>query len=309
MTTFNTSNNAFDLSRDCSLVGLEAGLYPWSKKDTTAAAHAAEAEHATADRFTAYIQRLSKADRLPPQQIVGEARKVLAFPNGSPWDGKGFFLIPNVRLEKVLSELEDYRNKFFSAVEELITKLPELEAKARADLNGAFDRLGFPTETDLRERYKFSIRQSAIVNAGDLRLNHVSPAARQRIEEAIRKEQAEKADAVHRACVDGIAAALRRVTDSLPAFSAGQIVRFEDTLITGLEELTEALPALNFGKDPAIDRSLVQIRTLVSKLARANQDRTLRAKDDRGSEVRKTLATEAGGILAALKSGAVSNRV
>jgi len=310
MTTTHTNKaNSFDLSRDCSLVGVEVGLYPWSKKDSIAATNAATVEHAAEDRFTAYIQRLSKEDRLPPQQIAGEARKALAFPNGTPWDGKGFFLIPNTRLETTLDKLNEIRNRFYQAVEVLIQRLPDLEDKARADLNGAFDRLGFPTANDLREKYRFDIRQSAIVCADDLRLNHVSPAARQAIEDNIRREQQEQVQEVQKACIDGIQAALQRVAQSLPAFSEGKITRFEDTLITGLSELCESLPALNFTKDPVLDRTIGNVNALVAQLNLANQAKVLRAKDTKGSEVRKDIARQAGGILAALKNGAVSGSI
>jgi hypothetical protein len=309
MNTNNTNNNSFDLSRDCTLLGVEVGLYPWSKKDDTAATHAATAEHASSDRFTAYIQRLSKEDRLPPQQIAGEARKALAFPNGTPWDGKGLFLIPNTRLESTLDALNEIRNRFYAAVETLIQRLPALENKARAELNGAFDRLGFPTASDLREKYRFEIRQSAIVSADDLRLNHVSPQARASIEDNIRREQADQIQEVQKACIAGIESALQRVTESLPAFSDGKIKRFEDTLITGLSELCESLPALNFTHDPTIDRTLGNVNALVSRLTEANQAKVLRAKDTKGTEVRKDIAKQAGGILAALKSGAVSNKI
>jgi hypothetical protein len=301
----NTSNTSFDLARDCSLVGVEAGTYSWSKKDKVAAANAAAADTASEERFNTYIQRLSKDDRLPPQQIVGEARKALAFPNGSPWDGKGLFLVPNVRLEKVLDTLEDFRGKFYQAVEDLIRKLPELEDKARQDLNGAFDRLGFPTEQELREKYHFSIRQSVISSPDDVRLNHVSPAARQRIEDAVRQEQKDQAEALHKGCVEGIHAALQRVVVSLTAFGNGEIKRFEDGLITGLEGIVEALPALNLGNDPTINHAIQQARVLLGDLNQANQGRLLRAKSNEGNIARKIITVQAKSILDSLKSGAV----
>lgn len=300
------SHNSFDLSRDCALIGIEASLYPWSKKDTIAAAHAADAEAADAQRFTAYIQRLSKEDRLPPQQLIGEARKALAFPNGSPWDGKGFFLVPNTRLETILDTLEQYRTKFYRAVDELVAKLPELEAKARLDLNGAFDRLGFPTADELRERYTFAVRQGAIASPDDIRLNHVSPKARLAIEDAVRREHQDQAGALHKACIDGITSALRRVVDSLPKFSAGEVTRFEDTLFTGLQEITEALPALNLGNDATINKAITQTRSLVATLTAANEKKVLRNKNPEGDETRKVIAGQAKSILDSLKGGAVT---
>lgn len=282
------------------------GLYPWSKKDTTAATNAAVAEGATQDRFTTYIQRLSKADRLPPQQAAGEARKVLEFPNGSSWDGKGMFLIPNTRLESTLQKLNEIRDKFYQTVEALVARLPKLEEKARLDLNGAFHRLGFPTASDLQGKYYFRIRQSAIVSANDIRLNHVSPAARLAIEESTKKQQEEQTAELHKECLAGMERVVRRVAETLPAFSDGKISRFEDTLITGLVELCEALPALNVTKDTNIDRILGRIQALGATLAHAEQAKILRSKDDTGKKARKELATTASGILDALKKGHVT---
>jgi hypothetical protein len=308
--TKTTSTNTFDIARDCALVSIEGSLYPWAKKDEVAATNAASADHAVSERFTAYVQRLNKEDRLPPQQLLSEARRFLDFPNGFAWDGKGGFCVRNTKLDEVTSKLEEFRAKFHAAVDTLCAGLPALEARAKAELNGAFSRLGFPTEAEVRERYSFEIKLGAIVHADDTRLNHVSSKAREAIEKSIRKEQAEKVTELHQQVVGSLEAALNRVVTNLTDFTAGKITRFEDSLVTNLESLVEALPTLNVTQDRAVDQTIVRSRTLVAGLQKALQEQTLRdKKSEAGPAVRKQIAKEAGDILSKLKAGAVKAAV
>lgn len=301
-----TSTNSFDLARDCSLVSISGSLYPWAKKDEVAATNAASADHASSNRYTAYVQRLTKEDRLAPQQILSEARRYLDFPTGFKWDGKGFFAVQNVKLDSVIAKLEEYKAKFYDAVDQLCKRLPDLEAKARAELNGSFDRLGFPSEQEVRERYTFDIKQGTIQHADDIRLNHVSAKARAAIESSIRKEQQEKVTELHQQVVGSLEKALARVVSNLTEFSEGKIARFEDTLVTNLEELVEALPNLNVSGDRAVDAAILRSRNLVAGLHKAQSEQTLRdKKSEAGPAVRKEIAKEAGDILSKLKSGAV----
>ena len=301
-----TSTNTFDIARDCALVSIEGSLYPWAKKDQVAATNAADADHAVSERFTAYVQRLNKEDRLPPQQILSEARRYLDFPTGFAWDGKGGFCVRNTKLDEVTTKLEEFRAKFYAAVDTLCAGLPALEAQARVDLNGAFTRLGFPTEAEVRERYSFEIKLGAIVHADDTRLNHVSSKAREAIEKSIRDDQSKKVGELHKQVVGALESALSRVVTNLTEFTDGKITRFEDSLVTNLEELVEALPTLNVTQDRAVDQTIIRSRTLVSGLHKALAEQTLRdKKSEAGPAVRKEIAKEAGDILSKLKAGAV----
>ena len=299
------SNTAFDIARDCSLLSIEGSLYPWSKRDEEAASNAASADHADADRFTAYVQRISKDDRLPPQQKLTEARRFLDWPTGFKWDGKGSFAVVNTKLDAVVSKLEIYRAEFYALVDVLCNRLPALRDQARADLNGAFDRLGFPTEQEVRERYRFTIRTSVIPHADDIRLNHVSAKARASIEANVRKEQQEKVGELHKTVVSSLEGALQRVVTSLTDFSSGKIKRFEETLVTNLAELVEALPALNVNNDRVVDAAILRSRDLVHGLTSALGDKVLRDKRQAGDEVRKDIVKQAGDILSKLQAGAV----
>lgn len=310
MIEFKKSSNSFDIARDCTLVSIEGSLFPWSKRDDEAANNAASADHADAERFTAYVQRVTKEDRLPPQQKLSEARRFLDFPTGFKWDGKGSFAVVNTKLDSVVTRLEAFRAEFYDLVDQLCQRLPALRDQARVDLNGAFDRLGFPTEQEVRERYRFEIKTSVIPHADDIRLNHVSAKARAAIEDNIRKEQQTKVTELHKTVVSSLESALARVASSLTDFSEGKIARFEDTLVTNLEELVEALPTLNVTDDRTVSAAITRSRDLVQGLHEALQNKSLRdKKSDAGKETRKEIAKQAGDILTKLKSGAVKAKI
>jgi hypothetical protein len=309
-TSTTTSTNGFSFSRDTTLLKVGGSLYPWSKRDNAAASNAANADHADADRFHVYVKLIPKDAYLKPQQILAEARKKIGFPNGIKWDDNGFSAIANTKLEAVKHDLEELRQQFYEAVEALIAELPALEARARQDLNGAFDRLGWPTAEDVRERYTFTIKLGVAPDASDLRCQNVSPEARAEIEKAVRQDQTDKLNDLHKQVVSALEGALGRVVNNLTEFSEGKIKRFEDTLVTNLQDLVEALPQLNIAGDRAVDQTITRSRTLLTGLHAALQANTLRdKKSEAGDKVRKEIAKEAGDILSKLKAGAVSAKV
>ena len=115
---------------------------------------------------------------------------------------------------------------------------------------------------------------------------------------------------MHKQVVEKLEAALSRVVTSLTEFNSGKIARFEDTMVTNLEELVEALPSLNVNNDRSISAAVTRARDLVSGLVRAAADKTLRdKKSDAGTEVRTEIAKQAGDILSKLKAGAVKAQV
>lgn len=314
MSDINTANytttNAFDFATCTTLVGIEGSLFQWSKQDKTAASNAADSDAAQVDRYTLYIRMIPKEDRLEPQQILSEARRFIDFPKGIKWDKNGNSAIKNVELEGVLGDLEVFRQKFYDAVQKLVDKLPELETKARHDLNGAFDRLGFPTAQEVKSRYSFDIRVGVAPSPNDIRCQGVSAKAKAHIEAAVRKDQDNKLADLHKQVVGALDASLSRVVNNLTDFSEGKIARFEDSLVTNLAELVEALPRLNIAGDRAVDQTIARSRGLLTGLQKALTEQTLRdKKSEAGPKVRKEIATEAKDILSKLKAGAVSAKV
>ena len=307
--TYTTTTNAFDFARDTTLVRVEGSLYPWSKQDKTASSNAATADNADEELFTTYVKLIPKEDRLKPQQILSDARALLNFPHHIKWDKNGNSAVRNVQLDGVLQDLQDLKVKFNDAVQELVAKLPELEARAKNKLNGAYTRLGFPTAAEVVARYSFDIHIGVAPSPDDLRCQGVSSKAKAQIEAAVRAEQQTKLTDLHRQVVSALDAALSRVVNNLTDFSDGKIARFEDTLVTNLAELVEALPQLNINGDRAVDQTIQRSRTLLDGLQKAAAEKTLRDKNDAGKEVRKQIAKEAGDILSKLKAGAVSKSI
>jgi hypothetical protein len=300
--------NGFNIARDCTLVKVSGSVYSWSKKDRTAADNAARADNADSSAYKTYVELIPTEERLRPQQIIAAARDRIAFPKEIKWDNDGRSAVHNTRLEATLEDLNQLKVQFHEAVDAICANLPKLEADARAR-GVPLDRLGFPSEQELRDRYKFEIEVGAAIDPNDIRLNHVSEKAAEQIVLSVRKQADDKINNLHKQVVASLEAALGRVVSNLTEFSDGKIKRFEDSLITNLAELVECLPRLNVSNDRAVEHTIIRSRGLLDGLHKALAENTLRDKEEAGPEVRKKIATEASDILSKLKSGAVSAKV
>lgn len=303
---------SFDLARDATLVRIRTKGYSWNKKDLVAAANAAKADNAADDAFSAYA-RLCPDDfkdlRLAPSRLVAEARELLDYPHNIKWDKDGNALVLNTKLDVTLQKLADIRARFFDAVDALIAELPNIEKAARAKLNGAVDRLGFPLSTEIREKFSFEIEHGAVPHPDDIRLRHASPAAIAAVTASVQRQAQEKVQEIHTSVVTGITSTLAALAEKLTKFNDGEIVRFEDGIFSDLEQIVENLPALNVTGDRAVTNALAQSRNLLGKIRAAAESKVLRDKKDDGVKVRKEIAKEAKGILGKLQAGAVKAKV
>ena len=307
-----SGSTSFDIARDATLVRVRTKGYNWSKKDKVAASNAARADNADDDAFSAFARICPdefKELRLAPSRAIAEARELLDYPFNIKWDKDGNALVLNTKLDATLQKLNDIRARFFCAVDELVRELPAIEAAARVKLNGAFDRLGFPTAGDVRCKFECEIVQSAVPHADDIRLRHASPAAIAAVTASVQKQAAEKVQEIHAEVVGGITKALAALAEKFNAFNDGKIARFEEGVFADLEAIVENLPALNVTGDRAVNAALVQSRDLLGKVRAAAEAKTLRDKADPGKKARKEIATGALDILGKLKAGAVKKSV
>jgi hypothetical protein len=303
---------SFDIARDATLVRIRTKGYTWSKKDKVAASNAAKADNADDDAFSAFTRLCPdefKDIRLAPSRIVAEARDLLDYPHNIKWDKDGNSLVLNTKLDATLQKLNDLRAKFFDAVDKLINELPAIEDAARKKLNGAVDRLGFPTAGEVRAKFEFELVQGSVPHADDIRLRHASPAAIAAVTASVQKQAAEKVQEIHSEVVAGITGALAALAEKFTAFNEGKIVRFEEGFINDLDSIVENLPALNVTGDRAVNAALVRSRDLLQKVRAASEAKTLRDKNAPGKEVRKELAKGATDILSKLKAGVVKAKV
>ena len=302
------NDNTFDLARDATLIRIRTKGFSWSKKDKVAAKNAADAENAEEDAFSAYAKLCPddfKEIRLTPGRVVAEVRALLNYPFNAKWDSDGNALVLNIKLEDTLRKLAELRAKFFGSVDALCAELPNIESAAKVKLNGAYDRLGFPCEADIRAKFGFEIEQNALPDASDVRLRHCSPAAVEAVRKSVQTAATKKLGEINKAVVGEIEKSLGRVVDGLSKFTSGESCRFENTLITDLEAMVENLPALNVTGDRGVEAAVTRSRELLSGLHKALEEKTLRDKNEKGVEVRTEIVKTAGSILDKLKAGAV----
>lgn len=304
------SRTVFELCRDATLIRISASTFTGNVNDKELAEDLANSTRADVDRMGVLLRRIRKEDRLPAQQIVSEARRYLDSVGGQ-WDKDGHRLVPNVKRDEVMAKLDEFARRFHDAVRDFLGRYDEIYANARKEMTPAiFDRVGFPSKGEIKEKYKFEIRQGVFPDPSDLRLSGVSPAARKEIEASVRAEQQDKMKEIHAQCVDRLTAALQRAVTQLPKFEKEEITRFEDSLVGSLLELCDVLPSLNITGDRTLETAIAKTRALFSKAdlkllrARGTAD-----KEGEGKKARKEIVTAGKDLLSLLKGGAVKKKI
>lgn len=183
-------------------------------------------------------------------------RKAIAFheKNTLPWNGKAEGILPVANYYKYKEGFLEIRDSFFEAVEEVISRLPEIKTAAMIRLGKMFSEEEFPSDVDLRQKFNLEMVFYPIPDPSDFRLN-------------ISSKDMAKMREMYSQNLDGI---IEDAMVELWRRLYNQVVRIADTLSTpertfqrsmldNAMEIIELLPRLNFRQDTDLESMRIKV--------------------------------------------------
>lgn len=286
----------FDLSTDAVKIKVSISGSTWKKQDKNAAQETADKHNAEHDRVETVLTMMRKEDRLPIQQIGSAARVWLKERTGR-WDDTGWRFIANANYNKIREGLEEFKAKYSEELDKLCARRDELASAWEAGRGSLGDQFSFPTEDEFRAKYTFDVLSEPIVDANDLRLKHISPAAAAEIAASVKQQQGET---IQQALKD-IVAKLQSAIEHAHTKLADDKQIFRDSTIENIREVCELVPMLNVTNDPWIAKVAKEIAEGFAKVEPEA------VREDK--EERKKVASAAKGMLERLRAGAVTKNL
>ena len=208
-----------------------------------------------------------------------------------PWSDKGPRLLATSLFLDYKSELNIRRATYEKMVDNFMTNYPSLVSTAHNYLGKLFNPDDYPTEDEVREKFKFRFSASQLPESGDIRVD----LPKQDLDE-LRRENEETFTA-------RLSEAMREPWDRLHKLISGMSDkltdaqdedeqskrRYHDTLITNAQSLCGLLTHLNITKDPNLEQAR---RDLELTMLGADIDSIKESPD-----VRKNLKTKLDAIL------------
>lgn len=294
----------FNLSTDALLMRVIIG-HPGTKTHSRKLQHEAADKHdAELDSLDTRVVRLAKDAIAKVVNIEGKARSAFYF-STVRWDDNAYRLVPATKFADLMATLNDLKDKYFDAAEEIVSKRDELADDHRKRVKDLADEVPFPTAQELRRAYRFEIRQMPIPDINDIRLRHMDP----RMVDSIRADVDQLyAERLHAAQVEIIDRLRERVSSIREAMTRKE-GKLHDSLATNLDKEIEALPSLNITGNPEIARLIARVKDELSGLQIDSLKVSKKQKPAERKAVlatRKLVAESASSVLDDLKNFGVS---
>jgi hypothetical protein len=277
--------------RNCMML-YRPSLSVWTgrKKDK------AQSEKANADAgavdgaANVYKALLPDSPELLAVQKAATAFRSWVYNTTLPWDDNGGRVARVEKHMEFMTEAGDRIRAMNDLVEEFIGSYDRSIEEARFKLNGMFNQSDYPTAFELRRRFAFHIECEAVPNSADFRIIDGLP--QEEVERLVHDAQ----DGVERRINAAMADAHERLLEvvvkmatTLKQYGNKEIKKFNDTLITNIQDLCAVMPALNLTND----KRLTEIARQAERLATYDL-RDLRSMP----EVRDAAIAEATALIA-----------
>jgi len=287
MNAMTTKPNTSALAASTMLATLNISVWSARKLDRTATAKTTNDAGAVADAARVNKHLMAGQDTLlRAVATVASAARGDHYALTLPWSDNGPRIL-SVELWKDLTrKLQDHALAFQAAVDAFIEDYAQARERARFQLGALFSETDYPAPAVVAQKFSFNFEFDPLPTAGDFRAELTDADA-----DMIRKEiEARAAGRVATAMRDvwsRLYENVARITATLPAYEAGNVKRFNDTIITNLRDMLAILPGLNITGDAALAAIADRAQTELAGL----QPQTLR--DDPTARSRATASATA----------------
>ncbi len=204
---------------------------------------------------------LRVAKTLLPDEAIEPIRKVHGeirdyhYKHTLAWGENNERLLSSAHFLEYQAKMASYRDEHERLADAFALNYPAYVDAARVALNGAFLASDYPSQSSIRDKFRFRLDFGPVPDAGDFRISVM----REAMDELRAGVDARIADATRGAQTD----AARRIAEPLAAIvtrlSEPDAV-FRDSLIGNLREICDLLPALNITGDPTLESARQRIR-------------------------------------------------
>ncbi len=179
-----------------------------------------------------------------------------------PWQWQGAQILSGAAVMRYAEVMDGYINQANTECEWIIGKLEEAKEKARAAWGSLYRDEDYPSAETLREKFTISYDFSPVPTGGDFRLADINPAMQELMQRKLNEEVQRGIDEVMEVPWQKLNGAIERLVGSL----ANEKRRFHYTMFTTLSELVSALPALNIGGNPELEKAAKRTTALLKSI-------------------------------------------
>ena len=174
-----------------------------------------------------------------------------------PWLSDGTRILSGDNYLQFTAEYRTRKNEFDSAVRDFIAIYPSLKTNAQSILGDLYNAADYPDAHDLHKSFNCDVAFMPLPDVTDFRIE---------IGESEKLEFANKMQDVANNAVNEVRSRLFEVVNNAALRLKDPNAKFRDSLLSNVTELCELLPRLNITNDLNIEKSRLDVISLVESL-------------------------------------------
>jgi hypothetical protein len=193
-------------------------------------------------------------------QHVGAVRTFF-YDNSIPWSDSGIRLLPSSKFVWFDERMVEFETQFHSLVEDFITTYPTLITAQAMALGDMFKRDEFPSQHELKDKFRFSINYMPVPSAGDFRVD-VGNEAQKELQVKLSKLADERVEHAMSDLKRRLKDHLDRMADRLTVDYIDNEAKprvFHGSLLETAKELCEVCRDLNITNDQSLEQARVAL--------------------------------------------------
>lgn len=187
------------------------------------------------------------------------------------------------------SKLSPLLGAFDRAVEDFIKAYPRLVQEAQASLKGLFDASNYPTQDELRGKFKHSVRFMPVpdeddfrVDLGDEHIDMIATNIREHVEESTRE--------ANRVLYERIFEFVSKAHAAFTVPKGKKPPIFRDTMVSNIIDLCDVVPTLNLTGDQRLEKLCQLLRASLSEVTPKTIRKDANVRQKAASDMAKIMA-------------------
>jgi hypothetical protein len=278
------------LSHRAMLIALNQRAWKGTATDREVAAQA-EMNAAAEQGTMTVIKQLTPKHLIQPIKSIMTLGRQEHYKMTVPGLFRGQALLSTALFEEYMLTQQEIKDQFMKAVDDFVGIYPSIRDKAKTKLGTAYKDRDFPSASQIKSYFDYSVQPSPVPEVNDWRLDGVDPkdveGLRNEVEDSVREMYNEATRTIY----DRAKEALEKLYSQATNYSTdapGAMLR--DASIEGIKEISGLVCSMNVTGDPLLDKIG---KEMFKKFHDLDASELRRSADQR-----KDIATKAQAILA-----------
>lgn len=277
------------LSHKAVIVVPEISATTLKKTDKEAGLELTEMKRATS-KSARVVKELINPSHLKKIIAVQSAFRAYLMKYTVPWFGNTAIL-PKTLVFEFSNQVQEFKMDLHKEVESFLNRYSVLIDEARGDLGDLFDSYSYPSADELRDKFAISVQILPVPESNQFSSLGLDSS----VTDSLKAEALAAENRLLKEATENLYKRIQKRVQMLSyRFKDKDTKKYHESLIEGLELLTQTLPDLNIGGDPNLQLILDEITTLLNSFNFEDAKKS--------EEIRDEVATKCDAILERMNS-------